>query len=239
MRPLVPRRKASNLCPLIKTNDGLVLVDCGFGRKDYTNPAPFMWLFLTLVRSPRRLEDTAIHRLQHLGYDPKDVKHIVISHMHLDHTGGLPDFPHAQVHLFRTEYQAARRPKGFKGLFYLHEHWAHQPKWVLHDLSGEKWFDFECMTIIEGLKPRILLVPLCGHTPGHCGVAIETTNGWLFFCGDAASSFYTISDPNQDHRKKTPGVVNWLLGPHIPSLRAFALAHQDQVHLLGALADDS
>ena len=29
------------------------------------------------------------------------------------------------------------------------------------------------------------MIPLPGHTAGHCGVAINTPDGWLLHCGDA------------------------------------------------------
>ncbi|MBI2734340.1 MAG: hypothetical protein HYX44_13875 [Aquabacterium sp.] len=31
----------------------------------------------------------------------------------------------------------------------------------------------------------MLLIPLTGHTQGHCGVAVRGDDGWLLHCGDA------------------------------------------------------
>ena len=63
-------------------------------------------------------------------------------------------------------------------------HWAHRPRWVLHELGGE-WFGLPCAPV-EGIgSQRVGLVPLIGHTPGHCGVAVETVEGWMMHCGDA------------------------------------------------------
>ena len=31
----------------------------------------------------------------------------------------------------------------------------------------------------------VLLIPLPGHSRGHCGVAVRTAEGWLLHCGDA------------------------------------------------------
>lgn len=41
------------------------------------------------------------------SYRIEDVRHIVLTHLDLDHAGGLPDFPHAKVHVHATE---PRRP---------------------------------------------------------------------------------------------------------------------------------
>jgi glyoxylase-like metal-dependent hydrolase (beta-lactamase superfamily II) len=37
------------------------------------------------------------HQVQRLGFDPRDVRHIVLTHLDFDHAGGLDDFPHATV----------------------------------------------------------------------------------------------------------------------------------------------
>jgi len=41
------------------------------------------------------------------GYDPADVTDIVLTHLGLDHSGGLPDLPAARVHVHDAEYRAA------------------------------------------------------------------------------------------------------------------------------------
>jgi glyoxylase-like metal-dependent hydrolase (beta-lactamase superfamily II) len=33
--------------------------------------------------------------------------------------------------------------------------------------------------------PELLLIPLFGHTRGHCGVAVRDADGWQLHCGDA------------------------------------------------------
>ena len=46
-------------------------------------------------------------RSRALGLDPRDVRHIVVTHLDLDHAGGLADFPDAKVHLHAREHAAA------------------------------------------------------------------------------------------------------------------------------------
>ena len=61
--------------------------------------------------SPRDLEETAIAQIKRLGYAPEEVKHIVLTHFHYDHVGGLPDFPQAKVHIYKDEYEAVTQPQ--------------------------------------------------------------------------------------------------------------------------------
>ena len=92
MRPYFPRVEKGVTCFLVETNQGPLLVDTGFGRRDYLAPNRSMKFFLTMMRPARNVYETAFHQVQRLGYKPEDVKHIIQTHLHLDHAGGLPDF---------------------------------------------------------------------------------------------------------------------------------------------------
>ncbi len=174
-------------CLLVETDDGPVLVDTGLGLGDYIHPAPFVRAFTALNRVPCDPEETAGRQIVRLGFAPEDVRHIVLTHLHIDHTGGLPDFPWARVHVYAPEYEAAMEPWQFslKERFYVRAHWAHGPKWVVHFCTGERWLGLDCVRVVEAGVVEVLLVPLPGHTPGHCGVAVGRGGEWLLHCGDA------------------------------------------------------
>ncbi|WP_254217149.1 MBL fold metallo-hydrolase, partial [Burkholderia multivorans] len=66
-------------CVLIETRDSLVLVDTGFGLRDVADPrSRLSRFFLGLVSPAFREEMTAIRQIERLGYDPRDVRHIVL-----------------------------------------------------------------------------------------------------------------------------------------------------------------
>ena len=87
--------KTGMVCLLIETNQGLVLVDTGLGRDDYINPTWITKLFRIITEMPFDSNESAANQIKKLGYEPDDVKHIILTHMHFDHISGLADFPRA------------------------------------------------------------------------------------------------------------------------------------------------
>ena len=80
-------------CLLIEGAEGLVLVDTGFGVADTESPRQLGRPFLAMTRPQARASETALAQVRALGFDPHDVRHIITTHLDLDHAGGLPDFP--------------------------------------------------------------------------------------------------------------------------------------------------
>jgi glyoxylase-like metal-dependent hydrolase (beta-lactamase superfamily II) len=172
-------------CLLIEAGDELVLVDTGFGTGDVDDPGRLGRPFGAIVRPKCEMAETAIRQVEGLGLDPGDVTHVLITHLDLDHAGGLSDFPGAEVHVFAPELAAARAPDWRERTRYVTAQWAHGPKWVEHVVDGDTWLGFDSVRLLPGLDAEIVLVPLVGHTRGHSGVAIKREDGWLLHCGDA------------------------------------------------------
>jgi glyoxylase-like metal-dependent hydrolase (beta-lactamase superfamily II) len=176
-------------CMAIETPQGVVLIDTGLGTNDIADPMESLPgpLWQAINRAQLDVDETMIHQLERLNIKPEDVRHIVLTHLDFDHAGGIADFPHADVHVFRTEHEAATHPrKWIDHERYARRQFAHQPRWQLHDLAnGETWMDFEAVRPIPGLDPDVLLIPLPGHSRGHCGVAVKSPSGWLLHAGDA------------------------------------------------------
>jgi glyoxylase-like metal-dependent hydrolase (beta-lactamase superfamily II) len=201
---------------LIESNDGLILVDTGLGTRDYIDLPGIVRIFKVVTIVPLNPEEAAIRQIPKLGYQPEDVNHIVLTHMHFDHAGGLPDFSWTKVHVHHLEYQSIKSDKKYSwtdGGYNRHV-LDHEPDVELYEEKGEKWYDFGAIRL--RLEPEMYLLPLFGHTAGHCGVAVKDGDGWLLHVGDAASF--------------AEDVPEWLikvLGPHQSRLRAFDRAHPE------------
>lgn len=172
-------------CLLIEAGDTLVLVDTGLGTGDARNPKRLGQPFRAVVAPQCLEEETAIRRIEALGLDPADVGHVVLTHMDLDHAGGLSDFPDAEVHVYAPELAISKAPPLRQKARYIQDQWAHGPKWVPHEVEGDSWFGFESVSLLDGVDAEIAMVPLVGHSAGHAGIAVNTPGGWLLHCGDA------------------------------------------------------
>lgn len=174
-------------CLIIETSEGLVLVDTGLGMLDITVDKRLNYGFKKFARPVLREEETALAQVKKLGFSPDDVRHIIPTHLDIDHAGGFADFPRAKIHIFKDEYEAAMAPKTFNEKHrYNQMLWEFKPEWEKYQVDGEQWYGFDCVRELKGLPPEILLVPVTGHTRGHCAVAVNTdNNGWLLHAGDA------------------------------------------------------
>jgi len=191
--PLTPRRVVCH-CLLIETAAaGLVLIDTGLGTRDIEHPGESLGAdWVTLAEPALDPGETALRQVTLLDHSSADVRHIVVTHLDRDHAGGIPDFPHARVHVHQAEYQQAiagslrqYRQSQVGG----HRNWATY-------LSGRDgtWFGFDAVQL-DGLPPEILLIPLGGHSPGHSAVAVKAGDHWLLHAGDACF-YHQETDPD-------------------------------------------
>ena len=210
--------KTGMACPLIETDQGLVLVDTGLGLDDYAKPTWMTRLFRVITSMPFDVAEAAVIRIRQLGYRPEDVRHILLTHMHFDHISGLADFSHAKVHVHRREYEAFTDNKIFHWdeYAYIPRYIAHEPELILYEKIDSRWYDFDAIHL--PFEPAMYLIPLHGHSRGHCGVAIKTADGWFFHAGDAGAVY----------NNETPAwLIKTVLGPHDQRLRTFMKAHPE------------
>jgi glyoxylase-like metal-dependent hydrolase (beta-lactamase superfamily II) len=231
-------------CLVIETNEGLVLVDTGYGMKDVHK-----------VAGPdhRHHDDDAQHpaaRTRHraapagaVGHKASDVRHIVLTHLDFDHAGGLEDFPNAAVHVMDAEFVAATGPRDG---FVPRNRYRPMQFDDVHDwrrykgARGEPWYGFDAVRQLEGLPPEILMIPLPGHTHGHAGVAVDTPNGWLLHAGDA---YFYRGEVRSRQRNCTPGLRGYQTMMEIDRnkrmanqkrVRQLSVDHKDEVRVICA-----
>jgi glyoxylase-like metal-dependent hydrolase (beta-lactamase superfamily II) len=173
-------------CLFINTNSELILVDAGLARKDVEQSGRigpgFRWTMCPALKP----DEPAYKQIKAQGFDPGSVNDLIVTHLDIDHVGGLIDFPDARVHVLREEYERSQSPPLMETIRYRDELWSHDPKWTLHEPSSETdWYGFDAVKPLPKRCPDLHMVSLPGHSAGHTGVAIPLDDGWLFHCGDA------------------------------------------------------
>ena len=172
--------------------DGVVLVDTGLGSADVATPRARLGREFVAITRPRLdAAETAMAQLGRLGFSARDVRHVVVTHLDLDHAGGLSDFPDAAVHVSDAEHEAAMtRPSAGERQRYRPAQWAHRPKWQLHRAGphdGEAGTASTACARSTGCRRRSCACRSHGHTRGHHGIAIRRAGdaGWMLHAGDA------------------------------------------------------
>jgi glyoxylase-like metal-dependent hydrolase (beta-lactamase superfamily II) len=174
-------------CLVIETDhDGLIVVDTGFGTQECEQPSLLPRGFRALTGPRLEVGDCVVRQIERLGFHASDVRHVIVTHLDVDHAGGLPDFPDARVHLHRRELDAATARATLKERSrYLPHQWAHGPRWAAYREEGDTWLGLPAVRKLADVEADVALVPLHGHTRGHSAVVVKTAAGWLLHAGDA------------------------------------------------------
>ena len=221
-------------CLLVESNDGLVLVDTGIGLDDIADPPRLGPKWVRQTTPQLDPAETAVRQVKALGFSPNDVRHLLLTHLDRDHAGGVPDFPKARVHVHRREYDMAvtrqiAPPKGR----YVTAQWQHGPDWAFYGEGGEDWFGFKGVRALGDREPDILMIPLPGHTLGHCGIAVRGKDRWVLHAGDAY--FY---HGQLDAKPRMPFVLG-LFQRRVDMDRAARIQNQERLRHLKASHGDS
>ena len=183
-------------CLLLETDAGPVLIDTGTTASDPDAAgAALDPTFRTIDRVRLTADEAAANQARALGHAPETIAHIVMTHLDFDHAAGLVDFPAARVHLSAAEARAARTATGPKATrrYRPAQFGSSERRWHTYGRFPETWFGLPAAAI-DGV-PGVMLVPLPGHTPGHCGVAIQTGGGWLLHAADAIFNHRELATP--------------------------------------------
>lgn len=177
-----PNRRVICHCLLLEDPTGLALVDTGIGLLDVRSPVERVGREAIEAAGFQFDEANTLRRqLTRLGFDPADVAHVMLTHADPDHAGGLADFAGATVHVSAEERGALEEgnPR------YRPPQFAHAPRWRAYGPQPYRWFGAEGRPVTLGFSSEVWLIPLFGHTRGHCGVAIRQDAGWVLHVGDA------------------------------------------------------
>ena len=173
-------------CWAIDHPEGLIVVDTG--ESSHANDPGYQpWWHPFMQRCERRWvrrDEEVGPRLRALGFDPLDVRWVVMTHMHGDHAGGIGHFPNSEILLSKQEADAALARTG-PLLGYLNVHYPNWLKPTIVGFSDGRWESFERSTALTK-DGRVRIVPTPGHTLGHLAVVVEKDNNCVLIAGDAA-----------------------------------------------------
>ena len=160
---------------LIETDGEYILYDTGShpdAMKGYW-PKNLQEIYPLYQTQEERLEN----QLALCGVRPEEIKTVVISHMHLDHAGGLHLFPHADIYVPKADYEYAqvlvhKSPDPTRHGGYVKADCEVEGNYILvdHDID-----------IARGVR----LLNLPGHTPGLLGVMVRLEGGTVILPQDA------------------------------------------------------
>ena len=178
---------------VVEHPDGVALFDCGLPatmveREDSYRQA----LRASDIDASLTPEETVTRHLERLEIDPARVRHVVISHLHFDHVGGLRELPNARLVVQRREWEAgfdreAATRYGLRKRFF--------------DLGHE-------VQLIEGEHDLFrdgstVCVPSYGHTPGHQSLRVRSDQGDHILVADACYNHHVVESrrfpANADH----------------------------------------
>ncbi|MAV55353.1 MAG: MBL fold metallo-hydrolase [Phycisphaerae bacterium] len=164
-------------CLLLEQGGTKVLVETGCGSK-----------WSKKEREIYAIEDrTVVDALHEENIDPSEISHVVVSHLHFDHAGGLttlnkdcpvPTFPNAAVHVQAQEWADANQNRAVMTRTYLPTH--------LEPIVSQVKTHTEASTILEGLT--VASAP--GHTWGQQAIHITAPNGQVVFPADVVPTIH-------------------------------------------------
>ena len=162
---------------LVKHPAGDLLIDTGnsshFAQE--ISGFPFAtWLKLKSLAGQLKPKVPLPDLLRRIGEDPAKLRWAVLSHVHLDHAGGLMDLPPLPVLLTREELQFAADPSVQAKGYVIAAHTQKFPPVAAPTLRFEpapyETFDESADLYRDG---SVVVVPLRGHTPGIVGIFVN------------------------------------------------------------------
>lgn len=165
---------------VIEHPEGIFVIDTGecaaAATPGYFRPAG--WLanryMTTQFRFSITREEEIDHQLNALGIAIADIRAVILTHLHFDHTDGLKHFPATPIFLHRLEWEHP-----FGAMPHLYPRWF-QP--TLLDLDQSLGPFKKAYFLTPGRDLALVHTP--GHTFGHCSVLLRADDHHILFAAD-------------------------------------------------------
>jgi glyoxylase-like metal-dependent hydrolase (beta-lactamase superfamily II) len=182
----------------IEHPDGVFLVDTGL-TEDMLDSQHFAcdpgtsFVYGNLLQFQFAPEDRIDRRLASLGLSTAQVKGVVLTHRHADHTDGLRLLPSAA-----TIYVGEGDWPAHNGALVCQWPAGRVPVIVADDRREAFGALPSSLALTKDRALRV--VPLPGHSPGHLGVVLEAGSEWVLFAGDS------VFDLDQLAKRRIAGI---------------------------------
>ena len=160
---------------LIQHPRGLVLFDTGLAPEAQNNPVGVYGELAEHVGIQFEDGQSLPEQLALVGFRPEDITHVVCSHTHLDHTGGLHLFPQAKFYAGAGDLRYAFWPDEPDAGFFRRQ-----------DLELTRGFDWNHVNGDLDLfgDGTVVLLHMPGHTPGNQSLLVRLAEQTFLLTGD-------------------------------------------------------
>jgi N-acyl homoserine lactone hydrolase len=170
-------------CWLIDHPRGRVLFDTGLHPQLQSDPRGRLGALADAFIPDYQPGEEVRSRLESLGVDPREIRYLVISHLHFDHVGGNAQIPNAQLVIQRREWDAGRDADLIRRNAYNRADYdlGHDLLTIdgEHDLFGDR---------------TVVCIPSWGHTAGHQSLRVRLDSGEVVLTSDACYLRRTLDE---------------------------------------------
>ena len=182
----------------IEHPEGVIVIDTGLTAR-MTAPSYFPWLqrpyWLTQYRFNITPDEEIGPQLIARGISPGDVRWVVLTHAHFDHTQALYHFPNSEIVFYHKEYQDVQTFRSAH--FDFPAKWPKGLKIRQIDYVNEPVGPFaESYPLTQAGDVRLLPTP--GHTDTHQSVILQENGLTYFFAGDTSFDLKSLLDGTID-----------------------------------------
>ncbi len=200
-------------CLLLDDGENCILIETGMGSKisdDFKN--------MFAIKQKKNPIQSALKRF---NYKQEDISHVILTHLHFDHSGGIldinkegelvPAFPNATYFISEANWTSGMNPSPRDSASYLDYNYS-----LLESLGNLKLVQDNSM-ILDGIST----ISVNGHTVGQQLVKVEDADDVLIFCSDLI--------PLKSHIR-----LPWIMGYDLNA----ALTLKEKTNFLNQAADE-
>ena len=200
-------------CLLLDDGENCILIETGMGSKisdDFKN-----------MFAIKQKENPIQSALKRFNYKQEDISHVILTHLHFDHSGGIldinkegelvPSFPNATYFISEANWTSGMNPSPRDSASYLDYNYS-----LLESLGNLKLVQDNSM-ILDGIST----ISVNGHTVGQQLVKVEDADDVLIFCSDLI--------PLKSHIR-----LPWIMGYDLNA----ALTLKEKTNFLNQAADE-